>query len=629
MTPVIYALPFDPTRLLPRNRVLREYHDLSRQAGLAYRTLVLNHGFFYTEHVEITDSAGFELTQDEDYQCVAMSAQGAVKTGFEVAAVIVITNPRVTQEVFVNASMVGGEFCDVTPAIADMSAGLLNPTRNPTWRNIDGKPDEFEVGGHLHAFWELYGFEGFCEAIDRITIAKLAVSARTYQQVQTEYDAKMDILDDAMDLLMQQLAEHLLAKNPHRVTKAQVGLSDVQNFSVITAAEAGTKGFSSPSRYLTVNRFKAMLDVNVLTDMTQHINNTNNPHGVTAAQAGTLTIDESEVALGTRLDKTAKAISTYKLQGYDWNNLYNYTRTNLNGALITYGIVSMKRIVASAWPGGFCAKLNGSCVSVPSHGNSYMYEPISYTQVAIAPGDKLIYDIWVDTGVLSGLDAQWGPNIMVDALRFIPSLVDQNGVAQHPAAPEIPALAGRKWYTRVIDLSAAAGRTLNKWNLAIENDGIGSYSSYVREVRVVNSAGQVKAWVFNAGSGIRDTTIVSDLIAGFIGSKFIGDESTAGAQANAEQIVVGNNMLLNIKDIINTYARKGTKIVYLQGANGTNIAATLGATYSDVGNYPTGTLALVMTYYGGSWDYGNATEARDAWRMQCWVKVNATEWQAL
>jgi hypothetical protein len=628
MTPVIYALPFDPTRLLARNRVLREYHDLSLQAGLTYRTLVLNHGYFYTEHVEVMDSAGFVLTADEDFQCVAISAEGGVETGFEMAAVIVITNPRVTQDVYVNASMVGGKYCDVTPAIADMSAGLLNPTRNPTWRNITGKPDEFEVGGHLHAMWELYGFEGFCTAIDRITIAKLAVSARTYQQVQIEYGAKMDILDDALSLLLLQLAEHLAAKNPHKVTKTQAGLSDVQNYSVVTSTEATTKGFTSASRYLTVQRFKQMLDVNAINDINAHINNTNNPHGVTAAQAGTLTTNEAEVQLSSRLDKTAKAISTYKLQGYDWNNLYNYTRTGLNGALITQGIVNMRRIVASQWPGGFCAKLTGSCIATPPDGNSYMYEPISYTNVTIAPGDKLVYDLWVDTGVFAGLDAQWGPNIMADALRFV-SLADQNGISQHPAAIQIPSVAGRQWYTRTIDLSAVAGRTLNKWNLAIENDGVGSYSAYVREARVVNAAGQVKAWVFNAGSGMRDTRIVTDLIVGFIGSKFFGDENSAGAQASAEQIVVGNNMLLNIKDIINTYARKGTKMVYLQGANGTNIAATLAATYQDVGNYPVGSLALVMTYYGGSWDYGNATEARDAWRMQCWVKVDAINWQAL
>lgn len=448
MTPVIYALPFDPTRLLPRNRVLREYHDLSRQAGLTYRTLVLNHGYFYTEHVEVTDSAGYNLVQDEDYQCVSISAEGGVETGFEMAAVIVITNPRVTHEVYINASMVGGKYCDVTPAIADMSAGLLNPTRNPTWRNITGKPDEFEVGGHLHAMWETYGYEGFCEAIDRITIAKLAVSARTYQQVEVEFDGKMDILDAELTQLLADLAVHLATKNPHKVTKAQVGLSDVQNYSVITDTEAGQRGFNSPSRYLTVARFKKMLDVNFVADMDDHINNTNNPHQVTAAQAGTLTYEESAVELAKVLNKDANAYATSKLQGYDWNALQNYARTNLNANNITSGVVSIRRL-------------------------------------------------------------------------------------------------------------------------------------------------------------------------------------TNAAVLNAEQIIVGDNQVVNIKDLINQYAKKGTKMVYLQGANGANVAAVLASTYSDPIQYPPGTLALIMVYSSASFGYGNTSDSYQAWRLQCWVKVDNVNWQAL
>jgi hypothetical protein len=448
MTPVIFALPFDSTRKLPRNRVLREYHDLSKQAGLTYRTFVLDHGYFYTEHLEISDSAGYELVPEEDFQCIAVSAKAQTLTGFEVCSVIVILNPRVTQDVFVNASMVGGEFCDVTPAIADMSAGLLNPTRNPTYRNITGKPDEFEVGGHLHAFWELYGFEGFCEAIDRITIAKLAVSARTYGVIGDDYDAKMARLDAELTALLAQLAVHLATVNPHKVTQTQVGLSDVQNFPVITATEASTLGFNSAQRYLTVQRFKTMLDVNFVNDLNAHINNNNNPHQVTAAQADTYTIPETEVGLGYRLDKTATAISTYKLQGYDWNNLYNYTRSGLNGGIITSGVVSMQRIVA------------------------------------------------------------------------------------------------------------AGGLT-------------------------------------------------------------------------SEHIVVGDNQVINIRDALNLFARKGTKMVYLQGANGADVGGILANTYADSVNYPAGTLALIMTYYGGWWDYGNANESRQAWRLQCWVKVDTYNWQAL
>ncbi|MNQ30169.1 hypothetical protein D3C85_435030 [compost metagenome] len=448
MTPVIFALPFDSTRLLARNRVLREYHDLSKQAALTYRTLVLDNGYFYTEGLEIEDSSGYELVPDEDFQCVGLSGAATSETGFEVCSVIVILNPRVTQEVFINASMVGGKYCDLIPAIADMSAGLLNPTRNVTWKNVEGKPDEFEVGGHMHAMWELYGFEGMVEAINRITTAKLAISASFYQQVQLGFDNKFDVLDNEFNELLTLLAQHLAADNPHRVTKAQVGLSNVENYPIITSVEATTRGFSSRQRYLTVQRFKQMLDVNFIADLNTHIGRTDNPHRVTSYQAGAYSIQDLEWQLADRLDKNAIAVSTYGLEGYNWAALQNYVKTNLNASNIVSGRVNTQRLT----------------------------------------------------------------------------------------------LAG--------GLTAVHG-------------------------------------------------------------------------------LAGNNQVIDLAAWINAYARRGTEVAYLQGAYGTNIAATLAATMANTTIWPPGALCLVMNYYDGWWDYGNATESRQAWRLQCWVKVDTVNWQPL
>jgi hypothetical protein len=448
MTPVIFALPFDSTRRLPRNRVQREYHDLRNQAGLTYRTLVLDNGHFYTDQLEIEDSTGYDLVPDEDFQMVGLSAEATAETGYEACSVIVILNPRVSAEVFVNASMVGGKYCDLIPAIASMSAGLLNPTRTPTWRNIEGKPDEFEVGGHLHAMWELYGFEGMVEAINRITVAKLAISARTYQQIQLGYDNQMDILNAEFDNLMLQLQQHLAADNPHRLTAAQVSLGTVENYSIVTSAEATTLGFNSKQRYLTVQRFKQMLDVNFLTDFNTHVARTDNPHRVTASQADTYTIPEIEGGLADRLDKGATAVSTYRLESSDWSQLMNYTKTNLNANNLTSGRIDTRRLTLA--------------------------------------------------GGLSAVHALTGDN-------------------------------------QVVDLAA----------------------------------------------------------------------------------------------VINAYARRGTELAYLQGANGANIAAILQATMASTQIWPPGALCLVMIYYDGHWDAGNAAEGRSAWRLQCWVKVDTVNWQPL
>lgn len=448
MTPVIYALPFDPTGLLQRNRVLREYHNLSNQASLTYRTFVLDHGYFYTDNLEVEDSSGFLMTPDVDFQCIGVSSEATALTGKEVCSVIVILNPQITNEIFVNASMVGGEYCDVLPAIADMSAGLLNPTRNPTYRNIEGKPDTFEVGGHMHAMWELYGFEGMVDTLDRITGAKLSISARTYEATRLNFDTQMDVLDVDYNLLLLLLQQHLEASNPHQVTKTQVALNFVENYPVVSSIEAGTRGFNSKQRYLTVQRFKQMLDVNFIADLLTHTGLTNNPHHVTAAQANTLTIPEVEALLTQKLDKTALAVSTNRLEGSNWATLLNFVTTNMNAAQILSGQVNPERLTLN-------------------------------------------------------------PN------RF----------------------------------------------------------------------------------------------------NFVG--------------LVGNNQAVNLIDEISARAKRGTEIAYLQAAYGKNIAATLATTYSDTVIWPAGALAFVMMYYNGGWGYGNTSESRSAWRLQCWVKVDAVNWQSL
>lgn len=448
MTPVIYALPFDPTGQLHRNRVLREYHDLSKQAGLTYRTFVLDHGFFYTEGLEVEDSSGHKLVPDVDFQCVGGNTAATVVTGKEVCSVIVVLNPQMTNEMFVNASMVGGEYCNVISAIADMSAGLLNPTRNPTYRNIEGKPDTFEVGGHMHAMWELYGFEGMVDTIDLITTSKLSISARTYEATRLKFDSRMDVLDVDFDLLLLLLQQHLAASNPHQVTSLQVGLNFVENYPVVSEIEATTRGFNSKQRYLTVQRFKQMLDVNFIADLLAHTTLTNNPHRVTAAQADTLTIREAEAQLLKKLDSIATAVSTFRLESLDWDGLINNVKSNMDAAQIISGTVDPHRLTA-------------------------------------------------------------------DNNRF----------------------------------------------------------------------------------------------------NFVG--------------LVANNQVVNLATEISNLAKRGTEIVYLQAANGQNIAAVLASTYADNVIWNPGTLAFVMVYYGGAWGYGNASESRSAWRLQCWVKVDTVNWQSL
>jgi hypothetical protein len=75
--------------------------------------------------------------------------------------------------------------------------------------------------------------------------------------------------------------------NPHRVTKAQVGLTSVEDFGIATTTEAqqGTVN----NKYMTPLRTKEAIDAQVGNDFRNHAANRNNPHGVTPGQIGAYT----------------------------------------------------------------------------------------------------------------------------------------------------------------------------------------------------------------------------------------------------------------------------------------------------------------------------------------------------
>lgn len=79
--------------------------------------------------------------------------------------------------------------------------------------------------------------------------------------------------------------------NPHNVTKAQVGLGNVENFSTATQQQAQT-GTDNAS-YMTPLRTSQAINTQVLTPLNVHIARSDNPHSVTKAQVGLGSIPNS------------------------------------------------------------------------------------------------------------------------------------------------------------------------------------------------------------------------------------------------------------------------------------------------------------------------------------------------
>lgn len=380
MTPVIYSLPYDPTGDNPRNRVIREYHSLEEQIGMDYRVLTLDHGHFFVKDVELTDETGYNL-KEEDFQCTAINAAATMDTGQEVAAIIIIVNPDVGSHIYVNASMVGGTYCSLTDAIAQSTLGLLNPTRLPTWRNVTGKPDKFDVSGHLHAMWELYGFEGMCEAIERLIRIKMQMAKAAYEVIYEEARSRVDYLEWVYEQLQEDLRRHIATQNAHRTTSTHIQLEKILNAPPITYEQSTTLGFNDAHNYLTVQGYKNMIQTNFIPMLQRHINDTNNPHRVNYTQLGVPSKNQIDVGLASKLTRGVTASSTHRVGGLSYANFYKRMREDLDAKWITSGIVPIRRLVKSV--GGHLSGVtaNNNTIIVPVTIRNYMPQRIRVVYV--------------------------------------------------------------------------------------------------------------------------------------------------------------------------------------------------------------------------------------------------------
>lgn len=93
------------------------------------------------------------------------------------------------------------------------------------------------------------------------------------------------LVKNVIDQVMIPVNAHIGDRNnPHQTTKAQVGLGNVDNFATATEAEARAGALND--RMMTPLRVAQAIATQALAPLNDHVNNRNNPHGVTSTQVG-------------------------------------------------------------------------------------------------------------------------------------------------------------------------------------------------------------------------------------------------------------------------------------------------------------------------------------------------------
>lgn len=346
MIPVLQPLPIDWSGKSLHNRTKGEIHNLSTQAELPYRIIVMERGYFYTDDLFMIDSRGYRL-QDTDYQCIAPNRDIMNEVKKTACAVILITNPDVANIVRVDAQMVGGRFCSLNPAILETAVNVvLSANRKVFWKDITDKPNDYRPSGHLHALWELFGFTEQTNILKRMTTAMDKTVAKEFVGLFDEFMIKWQPIDAGLTDIENRLTTHINDhENPHQVDKAQAGLSNLYNGPVATLADAQYSSDTVRGSYTTPLRTKQSIDANFTPRLTEHINDVNNPHKDTAAKLGTMTNLEFMQFANQFYNRGETTAKTNRLANMTFAPYTNYIRTNIPVNQLVSGILPQTNYV--------------------------------------------------------------------------------------------------------------------------------------------------------------------------------------------------------------------------------------------------------------------------------------------
>src|SRR5260221_3508636 len=133
-------------------------------------------------------------------------------------------------------------------------------------------------------------------------------------------------------------------------------------------------------------------------------------------------------------------------------------------------------------------KMTGTCAI--SGNNAFLYWKIWSGSQAIASGQTFQYDVWISS---SSAAQQAAVDFVCSdgtTLRDFngQGIVDQYGMKAHPGG-DLSGFATDQWYSRSIDVTALAGKTISFVQLSFESDNVGSYQAYFRNIRFVDVGG--------------------------------------------------------------------------------------------------------------------------------------------
>lgn len=286
--PVSY--PFDTTGLASTNLIVDEIHTLTEVNDQNYRILIPEFAPFYLDNLQIkhTDLSGQThiLAEGPDYT-ICLPYIGATRSiGKMLYGGITINRDDINGLIKVTYQTLGGDWtADALLVLEALAEYVYNP-RITVWDIVTNKPNQFPPINHDQSLDYIYGHQDLIDSIN--DLADTVVNGP---------NPNLGIIQHLID-----------ETNPHAVTKAQVGLGNVQNLPL--ADDFEVDNLAPVDKYFTLRQLLLLgiagQDPNLLGD---HTGNFYNPHQVNKTQIGLGLVEnlalatETEVANGDLVSK--------------------------------------------------------------------------------------------------------------------------------------------------------------------------------------------------------------------------------------------------------------------------------------------------------------------------------------
>lgn len=327
--------PEDLNGTNPLNLIKNEVQSLQVPGPKDFYFIIPHAAPFFVDSLKVFNNAnGTQYVEGKDYLVGHRFIEAMDSIGRPIAGSIRFMRRDITGQVKLEYRTIGGQWGFSDAAImAELARKQLNPLIR-SWGDIDVLPYSFPPLVHDQSLDTIVGSEDLQASLERIADVMEATASGTTQSHLTDYNNPHRVTKAQVGLslvpnyamandtqataatlanlfisprgVLLAIQEHALKPlnahiadqtNPHRVTKTQVGLSNVPNYPAATAAQAvdptNTTTLLTPyTASLLVQKLQndPRLDQLIL-DFNEHIT-ANNPHGITPSMIGTYTASE-------------------------------------------------------------------------------------------------------------------------------------------------------------------------------------------------------------------------------------------------------------------------------------------------------------------------------------------------